>query len=154
MKIKHWKPQQKKPNTFFIDALKIVCVIRHHLKIPVKYIRAPGHKYSWSWRLANCREDNGSSELMKPVRVSLSNLSPSLSQPQLPQWPVYSVYCNNEAGVNNSLICTIWARGPMGWQFAGGRWGDQGMGDRCREQGTADLREMYITSFLYIQISN
>ena len=23
-------------NTFFIDALKIVCVIRHHLKIPVK----------------------------------------------------------------------------------------------------------------------
>ena len=37
MKIKHWKPQQKKPNTFFIDALKIVCVIRHHLKIPVKY---------------------------------------------------------------------------------------------------------------------
>ena len=98
MKIKHWKPQQKKHNTFFIDALKIVCVVRHHLKIPVKYW-APGHKYIWSWRLANCREDNGSSELMKPVRVCLSNLSPS----QLPQWPVY--YCNNEAGVNNSLIC-------------------------------------------------
>ena len=37
MEIKHWKPQQKKQNTFFIDTLKIVCVVCHHLKIPVKY---------------------------------------------------------------------------------------------------------------------
>ena len=36
-------------------------------------------------------------QLMKPERVSLSNVS------QLPQ--SVSVYCNNEAGVNNSLIC-------------------------------------------------
>ena len=42
MEIKHWKPQQRNKThssgAFFIDTQNCLCVILHHLKIPVKYL--------------------------------------------------------------------------------------------------------------------
>ena len=64
MEIKHWKPQQRNKTrssgAFFIDTQNCLCVILHHLKIPVKYLLLAINTFECGWRVQTLG-DNGSS---------------------------------------------------------------------------------------------